>query len=237
MKTYSVRPIALCVGPRDLSQYTFGMNFGKKCESVWYTWYVEDSEPRTLIDTGAFRSQDMKVLGSVEKGLARLGTRPEDIRIVIVTHLHFDHIALGYLYKNAKFIVQKKELEYALNPHPLDAGYYDRNTFENLNIELIEGEKEILNGVSVFPTPGHTPGGQSVDIRTESGKVIVAGFCSELATFEQTEEMKKRNWEVSAPLIHQDVRQVYDSVLKVKRFGGTIIAMHDPAFRLKDRIT
>lgn len=236
--TYTIRPIPLCIGPRDLSQWTFGMNFGKKCESVWYTWYIEGSKPRTLIDTGAIDPRaEMKELNSIKDGLAKLGISCDDIEIVIVTHLHYDHINLGYLNKNARFIVQKKELDYALNPHPLDASFYHKSTFENLNMELIDGEKEIIPGVSVFPTPGHTPGGQSVEIKTASGKVIVAGFCSMLATFEQNEEMKHRNWEVTAPLIHQDVRQAYDSVLKVKRMGGTIIAMHDPAFMRKDKIT
>ena len=227
--TYSIRPIPLCKGPRDLSQYTFGTNFGKKCDSIWYTWYIEGSKPRTLIDTGAF-DPGMQKLNTVEDGLAKLGTRLEDIEIVIVTHLHSDHIALGYLYKNAKFIVQKKELDYALTPHPLDASFYSKSTFENLNMELIDGEKEIIPGVSVFLTPGHTPGGQSVEIKTAFGKVIVAGFCCQLANFEQDEKMKDRNWEVTAPLIHQDVRQAYDSVLKVKHMGGTIIALHDSAF-------
>jgi len=234
--TYSIRPIPLCKGPRDLSQYTFGTNFGKKCDSIWYTWYIEGSKPRTLIDTGAF-DPGMQKLNTVEDGLAKLGTRLEDIEIVIVTHLHSDHIALGYLKKNAKFIVQKKELDYALKPHPLDASFYTKNTFENLNMELIDGEKEIIPGVSVFLTPGHTPGGQSVEIKTAFGKVIVAGFCCQLANFEQDEKMKDRNWEVTAPLIHQDVRQAYDSVLKVKHMGGTIIALHDSAFMWKDKIT
>jgi len=66
--TYSVCPIALCSGPRDLSQYTYGMNFGKGCESVWYTWYLAGSQPRTLIATGAY-DPNMTRLGTVEGGL------------------------------------------------------------------------------------------------------------------------------------------------------------------------
>jgi len=160
--------------------------------------------------------------------------KPEDIEIVIVTHLHYDHIALAGLYKNARFIVQKKELEYALNPHPVDAFFYDRSTFEGIHMELVEGEKEIIPGVTVFHTPGHTPGGQSVEIETDTGKVVIAGLCAQPATFEVTEEMKKRRWAASAPLIHQDVRQAYDSVLQIKSRGGIIIAMHDPAYSGKD---
>ena len=104
-------------------------------------------------------------------------------------------------------------------------------------MELIEGSIEIIPGISVFLSPGHTPGGQSVQVTTANGKVIIPGFCCQLATFEQTEEMKHRDWEVSSPIIHQDVRVVYDSILKIKRMNGTIIGVHDPAYIEKDSIT
>jgi N-acyl homoserine lactone hydrolase len=227
--SYSLCPIALCSGPRDMSQYTYAMNYGKKCESVWYFWYIAGTQPKTIIDTGAFDPMMTKI-GTVEAGLAKYGVKPDDIEIVIVTHLHNDHIAQSRLYKNAKFYVQKKELEYALNPHPLDALFYNRKFFDGLNIELVDGEDKVLPGISVFLTPGHTPGGQSVEIRTAAGKIIVAGLCAQAATFEVSDEMKKRKWTASAPIIHQDVRTAYDSVLAIRRRGGKIIAMHDPAY-------
>ena len=233
--TFSIFPIALCSGPRELSQYTYGLNFGKKCESMWYTWYLAGSRPKTLVDTGAY-DPNMTRLSTVEEGLAKIGLKPEDIEIVIVTHLHYDHIALAGLYRNARFIVQRKELEYALNPHPLDSFFYERDTFEGIDMDLVYGEKEVLPGVTVFLTPGHTPGGQSVEIETVAGKVIIAGLCAQPATFEVTEEMKRRNWESSAPLIHQDVREAYDSILRIKKRGGVIVAMHDPIYYEKARL-
>lgn len=237
MATYSIRPIALCEGPRDASQYTYRMNLGTGTKSVSYIWYIEGSQPKTIVDTG------MKAVGgfgteltSVEAGFARLGLKPEDIEIVIVTHLHIDHIALSSLYKQAKFIVQKRELDYTRNPHPIDASIYDRSMFENLDLEVIDGEKEIIPGVSVFLTPGHSPGGQSVEVNTAAGKAIVTGFCCHLNTFVQTEAMKRWGWEVTAPLIHHDVREAYDSVLKVKRRADIILALHDPTFAEKETI-
>jgi hypothetical protein len=49
-------------------------------------------------------------------------------------------------------------------------------------------------------------------------------------TFKQTEEMKRRGWEVSVPLIHHDVRDAYDSVLKVKQKADIILSLHDPEY-------
>jgi N-acyl homoserine lactone hydrolase len=166
----------------------------------------------------------------MEDGLANLGLTPQDIDIVILTHLHGDHAELGSLYKKAKFIVQKKELQYALHPHPIDADLYVKSYFESLNFDIIDGEVRINSGISVFPSPGHTPGGQSVQINTASGTAIIPGFCCSLDTFKQSEEMKRRGWEVSAPLLHHDVREAYDSVLKVKRRADIILALHDPEF-------
>lgn len=236
MATYSICPIALCGGPRDGSHFTYRLNFGTSCQGVCYLWYIEGSQPKTLVDAGARASMFTERgvpetdLVSAEDGLTGLGLTPEDIEIVIVTHLHFDHIGLGYLYKKARFIVQKRELDYARKPHPLDVDLYDRSTFDGLNLEVIDGQKEIIPDVSVFLTPGHSPGGQSVEVNTTAGKAIITGFCCNLATFEQTEAMKRWGWEVTAPLIHHDVREAYDSVLTVKRRADIIVALHDPAF-------
>ena len=166
----------------------------------------------------------------MENGLAKIGLTPEDIDIVILTHLHGDHTELASLYRKAKFIVQRKELEYAQHPHPIDAELYDNRYFESLDFDIIDGDANINSGISVFLTPGHTPGGQSVQIHTALGEAIITGFCCSMDTFKQTEEMKRRGWEVSVPLIHHDVRDAYDSVLKVKQKADIILSLHDPEY-------
>ncbi|MFC1862067.1 N-acyl homoserine lactonase family protein [Chloroflexota bacterium] len=240
MATYSIRPIALREGPRDASQYTYFMNFGTACKSACYAWYIEGSQPKTLVDAGSTASKSIvgseRDLVSIEDGLNKLGLKTDDIENIIITHLHIDHIQLGHLYKKAKFIVQKRELDYARNPHAIDAYIYDKSMFEGLNLEVIDGSSEIIPGVSVFLTPGHSPGGQSVKINTAAGKVIITGFCCHLSTFVQTEAVKRKGWEVTAPLIHHDVRQAYDSVLKVKQQADIILALHDPEYIGKEVI-
>jgi len=218
------------------------MNVGIKSTSVCYVWFIEGSQPRILVDAGAtaslFTAAGMVEtdLTSVEAGLGKLGLKPSDIDIVIVTHLHGDHIALAHLYENAKFIVQKKELDYAYNPHPLDANFYHRSFFASLNFEVIEGDKQIVPGVTVLLTPGHSPGGQSVEVSTAAGKAIITGFCCTMSNFVQTEELKRQGWEVAAPGLHQDCREGYDSVLKVKQRADIIVPLHEPAFVGKESI-
>ncbi len=230
MATYSIRPIALCAGPRDASQYTYLMNMGTSTTSVCYIWYIEGSKPKTLVDAG-FNSTLSPGFGldlsTPEAGLSKIGLKPEDIEVVIVTHLHRDHIALARLFCKARFIVQKKEFEYARNPHPIDAAVYDRTLFEDLAFEFVDGEQEIIPGVSVFLSPGHTVGGQSIEVNTSAGRAIITGFCSQLSTFEQTEAMKKKGWQVGIPLLHHDVKAAYDSVLTVKKRADILVPLHD----------
>lgn len=229
-------PIPLCQGSRDMSQWTYCMNVGKKSTSVMYIWYIEGTQPKILVDAGG-RASTLQASGihseeiqSVETGLGRLGLKPADIDIVIVTHLHIDHIELGYLYTNAKFIVQEKELEYARSPHPWEASYFDRRYFDGLNLNVIDGDTDIVPGVTIVLTPGHTPGGQSIVINTARGKAIITGFCCAKETFVQTEEMKRKGREVATPGLHQDCRVAYDSVLKVKRMANIVLPLHDSAF-------
>jgi N-acyl homoserine lactone hydrolase len=242
MQWHRIHPIALCEGPRDSAHFAYRSEGGNICNTACYIWYVENPGLNIIVDAGD-NAADFLAKGapetditSVEAGLAKFNLKPEDINIVIVTHLHCDHIALGNLYKNARFIVQQKELNYALSPHPIDAVLYDRSFFNGLNWDVVNGDKEILPGISVLLTPGHSPGGQSVEISTPAGKAIITGFCSTLATFSPTAEMKRRGWEVTIPMIHQDALQAYQSVLSIKRRADIIIPLHEPAFIRKNVI-
>lgn len=233
---YFIRPIALCEGTRDMSQWTYRWNIGRKVKSVCYVWYIEGSDPKTLVDAGAqaehFRNPEfpMTDLVSLEEGLANLGLKTLDIRNIIVTHLHFDHVALSGRFPKATFIVQKKELEFARNPHIFNSIDYDPSFFRELNFRIIDGDAGILPGVKVLFTPGHSPGAQSVQVETRAGKAVITGFCSQMSTFEQTPFMKARGLEVASCGLHIDCREAYDSALRVKKLADIIIPCHDPLF-------
>ena len=148
MQQYKIYPIALCQGPRDSSHFAYRSESGGVCNTTCYIWYIEGSDAKILVDAGA-EASDFTARGtpetdiiSVKDGLQKLGLLADDINIIIVTHLHCDHISLGCLYKNAKFVVQKRELEYAKNPHPIDAVLYDRSSFNHLNWEVIDGDMQ-----------------------------------------------------------------------------------------------
>ncbi len=252
MKEYYIRPIAITKGPRSLAQFTHRLNYDKMCEICNCVWDIEGAEPKTLIDTGADADLVLSRLGiqgqhiqTLEEGLGNLGLTFSDIERVIVTHLNWDHVAYAKKFTRAKFIVQKRELDFAINPHPYIASTYEKSYFTGLDFQVVDGYTEIDDGIRVMLTPGHTPGGQSVVIRTPAGTAVVAGFCSIMVNFLPPQSAMLqgkpvnppgKGLPVTPPGLHINVLEVYDSALRVKQTADIIVAPHDTCFIGKSRI-
>jgi glyoxylase-like metal-dependent hydrolase (beta-lactamase superfamily II) len=112
---------------------------------------------------------------SLERSFADAGLKAEDITDVIITHLHFDHAGgctklldgkLVPTFPNAKYYVQRTQLELAKNPSERDEGSFFADDFEPLEragqLVVLSGLKEIAEGVSIHVTNGHTDGQQNV---------------------------------------------------------------------------
>jgi N-acyl homoserine lactone hydrolase len=124
-----------------------------------------------LVDTGVGGPQqvlnDWRVVNrSVADALAELGMTPGDIGLVINTHLHFDHCGQNAVFKHAACYVQRTELDRARRE---SAELYDWFGFMNARFELLDGDAEVLPGLAVVATPGHTPGHQCVVVRSADG--------------------------------------------------------------------
>jgi glyoxylase-like metal-dependent hydrolase (beta-lactamase superfamily II) len=111
---------------------------------------------------------------SVADALAELDMSPADIGLVINTHLHFDHCGQNAVFKHAPFYVQRAELDRMRR----EAGeLYDWFGFMDARFELLDGDAEVLPGLEVITTPGHTSGHQCVVVRgAEKGQGSWAGF-------------------------------------------------------------
>jgi len=140
----------------------------------------------TLVDTGygGRGGPGGKLPGEIEK----VGVRPEQIRRVIITHLHSDHIGWNtvdrdgraeVLFKNARHILQRREWEYYTQPDVLAQNPAVETCVKPVEaaglLELIDGDAVITTSVSALLTPGHTPGHQSLLINSGNEKAIITG--------------------------------------------------------------
>lgn len=104
--------------------------------------------------------------------LAENRLRLQDVIAVINTHLHFDHCGQNGLFPHIPIYVQAAEYATAHQPNFTVTEWVD---FPAASYRQLNGETEILDGISVIPTPGHTPGHQLVLVETAEGPVIIAG--------------------------------------------------------------
>jgi len=242
MSNLVIHPIPLVKGLNETSKMTYGFNFGKSFDYTAYVWYISGAEDRILVDGGASIDYLRNVRGvmadevkSIKAGLGELGLSLKDIDLIIATHLHHDHIAQASQFPKARVIVQRKELEFARNPHPSCIGHFDAQFLEGLKFEIIEGDARICEGISVFSTPGHTPGGQSVSVQTAKGNAVICGMCTIKENFYPPAPISDR-MPVITPGILTNTLEAYDSALKIKEMADIIVTLHDSEFREKKSI-
>jgi glyoxylase-like metal-dependent hydrolase (beta-lactamase superfamily II) len=154
---------------------------------------IEHDDGLVLLDTGLGNKETAKfheIYGienaggegrtALEDGIRAAGFAPDDIAVVINTHLHFDH-AGGNTWRaptgevlptfpNARYVVQAGERAYAEHPNERTAASYFPPNWAPIvaagRFEFIAGAREIVSGISVRPTPGHTPYHQSVVVQS-----------------------------------------------------------------------
>ncbi len=123
---------------------------------------------------------------TIEDAVREAGWEPEEVDAVILTHLHFDHA--GGLTKhdgegnpvltfpNAEIVCQAREWEDAIaNRSTMHKTYLKDHLTEDVanKLRLVDGEAEVLPGITVWPVPGHTWGQQAVRWTDEAGRTVV----------------------------------------------------------------
>ena len=158
---------------------------------------IQSQGRRILVDAGVGPGPLVElgnVKGNLPKELAAHGLSPEEIDTVVVTHMHMDH--MGWLaprvdgrvtktFPNAKYIIPKADWELALSPdqvkNPLPPNHFSKDAVEIVTnfshwgwdisqvegVELVSGEFQVSDEVTTVPTPGHTPGHQSLLITSQ----------------------------------------------------------------------
>jgi glyoxylase-like metal-dependent hydrolase (beta-lactamase superfamily II) len=168
--------------PDDRNRILLGMNI----------LLIRAGGKRILVETGGGDKWNAKqnaiylfdASGRLPERLAALGVKPEEIDIVINTHLHFDHCGWNTrlvngvavpTFSNARYIVQRKEYEHACAPTERDRASYFPDNFmpmqESGQWDFLSGDSQIMPGIEVIVVPGHIKDMQCVKI-TGGGQTI-----------------------------------------------------------------
>lgn len=203
-------------------------------EAPCIMWYIKGTADNIIVDLGppepaqCIENHGLVIRRSADQepinALQAHGLSPDDVNTVVLTHLHWDHSFGFHLFKNARFLIQRKEVEYAIAPLPCHHSlYYEKNMgrppFVDFleRTELVDGDCEIEDGVNAVFLPSHSPGFQGVSIRTEKGIYFIAGDA--VGLFEC--------WEAVPHIpsgIFNNLEQYYESM---KKISGFVLPGHD----------
>jgi N-acyl homoserine lactone hydrolase len=143
-----------------------------------FGYLIDHPDGLLLVDTGM--GEDDWVDGhyqprriALAAALGAASAAPDDVRYLVNCHLHFDHCGGNPQLPGRAIFTQRTELDAAR--HTEDYTMPELIDAPGLTYVELDGETEILPGVLIVPTPGHTAGHQSIVVRRPDGTVIVAG--------------------------------------------------------------
>ena len=158
----------------------------------YFVWLVRNAERTIVIDTGFTQSmaeQRKRIfLRTPADGLALMGCKAAEVKDVVITHLHYDHVGTFQDFPAAQFHLQDAEMAYATGRHmrhkQFNHGYevdevvgMVRLVYKD-RVTFYRGEAELAPGISLHHIGGHTAGLQCVRVHTARGWVVVASDTS-----------------------------------------------------------
>jgi len=215
-------PISMWVidHPKGLVVFDTGNNVAVadgKCKSYWAEGMCDFLKPSQKRD-------DL-----IDMQLKRLGYSPDQVKVVITSHSHLDHIGNIKMFPKAIHVIQKKELYQAWWPEKFQRGpAFVMNDFDGVARDFnwleLAGDYDLFGdgSITVLSTPGHTLGHQSVRIHLASGKTLVLS---------QDAIWMKENLEGYPAGLNYSVKDYNDSISKLKGIrdleDGEIFMAHD----------
>lgn len=217
----------------DKSTLTYGQDFGQLMDIPIWAAAIYGGDQKILVDTGIHdpkwvhetispcrQEHDEEIVSALKEGP---GWHPEEVDLVINTHLHYDHCGNNRLFPNAKLIVQEKEWQAAHHPIPSQREIYLNELYDEVDYfawQFVHGEEEILPGIKVFLTPGHSEGHQSVLVKTEQGNLCISADVANLLV----------NIQENIPAgILTNTKEIFQSMDRVRQVADRIFPGHDPS--------
>ena len=153
------------------------------------------------------------------------GLTTDDIQMVVLTHAHWDHAQNVDMFPNARFVINKAEVDYSRAPRKGDwaTPSYFANTLQGLNVqEVVEGT-ELEPGVRIIEIPGHTRGSIGVAVDTPDGTAVIASYA-----FPDAGTVSRGR----PYLVFWNEREARESVRKIMGISNMIYPGHDRPFHI-----
>ena len=202
----------------------------------YYVWAIVGAERSFLLDTGydaaTGAARGRVLVRPVEAGLAAIGIEPRDVRDIIVSHMHYDHVGNHELFPAARYHVQDDEMAFCTGRSMCHAVM--RSPFEARDVQSMVGKlfagrvvfhngtSTLAPGITLHKVGGHTRGLQVVRVQTQRGFVVLA---SDAAHF-------YANWQQRRPFPIVDniaaYLDAYDIIEGLASSLDHIIPGHDP---------
>lgn len=212
---------------------TYMSGFGIQLNLPVWVAAIEGDGIKALVDTGirdhdkwdrelnpCWREDDE----SIQAALAEIGWAVGDVDIIINSHLHYDHAENNTSFGNARFVVSRTEWEYAKHPIPSQEKLYDFSwtdeSVSHMSYQLISvDDYDVLPGIRLIQTPGHSRGHQSVVVNTSDGLLCIAGDAACLP------ESFSRP---SPPGGATSIEQGFASLQRIRASADLVLMNHDP---------
>jgi len=170
----------------DISRWSPGVDVGKSMEMSENCYLIHHIQGWLLWDTGIPdsiaampnglappdpRAIHWHVTKTLASQLEALGVKPDDIKYVAISHSHPDHVGNVEMFPQAMLLVQKAEYDW---PNPLGVGRFKPEH----PVTKLEGDRDVFGdgSVTIFATPGHTPGHQSLLVKLpKTGAIVLSG--------------------------------------------------------------
>ena len=217
-------------------QFFYRETSHEKVTLHYFVWLILGGPHPVLVDAG-FLEDDVQTRGirnyvRPATMVERMGIKAEDVPMVLVSHLHYDHWAGHSQFPRAEYWVQKDEVAFWTGPYAKYAAFNASSNVESLarlvtvnyagRMRIIDGEREVMPGIRVHRVGGHTAGLQIVTVDTTRGRVVLTSdashFYRNVETFQPTQII------TSLP----EMLSAFETIHELAGPQKLIVAGHDP---------
>lgn len=192
-----------------------------------------------LVDTGiGNKNREAYRNGDLPENMRAAGIAPDDVDIVLITHLHIDHVGWNTVerdgawvpfFPRARYVIQRREWEYWTQPEIGATAAYVEDSVLPLEktgqLDLIEDVTSVTPEITTVPTPGHTPAHVSIAIVSDGERALITGDVAHHPV-----QLTEWEWSVAFDLDQAQARETRRQLIeRVERERELVIGTHFPA--------